>query len=266
MTRDAFMKELAYLLQDINEEDRQDALQYYRDYFDDAGPEREEAVLRELGSPERVAAIIRANLAGQDADGGEFTDSGYEDRRFSEPEKPLAQRNGPRSGGQGPQAAGDPYAQAENGPYAGDRGAQTGADRPGSAPGRKPPFTSRPLKIILWIILLVLLFPVLLGVGSGLLGILVGIAALLFGLFLLLGILTLAFLATGVFMIPFGVVVLFSQPAGGLMTAGTGLAFLGGGLLLLALSLLFYGRFVPALVRSAVDAADRLIHKRRPNV
>ena len=248
MTRDAFMKELAYLLQDIGEEDRQDALQYYRDYFDDAGPEREEAVLQELGSPERVAAIIRANLAGQDADGGEFTDSGYEDRRFSEPEKPLAQRNGPGSGGQGPQAV------------------RTGADRPGSAPGRKPPFTSRPLKIILWIILLVLLFPVLLGVGSGLLGILVGIAALLFGLFLLLGILTLAFLATGVFMIPFGVVVLFSQPAGGLMTAGTGLAFLGGGLLLLSLSLLFYGRLVPALVRGAVDAADRLIHKRRPNV
>ena len=245
MTRDAFMRELAYLLQDISEEDRQDALQYYRDYFDDAGPEREEAVLGELGSPERVAAIIRANLAGQDADGGEFTDSGYEDRRFSEPEKPLAQRNGP---------------------YAGDQDAPTGAGRPGSAPGRKPPFTSRPLKIILWIILLVLLFPVLLGVGSGLLGILVGIAALLLGLFLLLGILTLAFLATGVFMIPFGVVVLFSQPAGGLMTAGTGLAFLGGGLLLLSLSLLFYGRLVPALVRGAVDAADRLIHKRRPNV
>ena len=104
MTRDAFMRELAYLLQDISEEDRQDALQYYRDYFDDTGPEREAAVLRELGSPERVAAIIRANLAGQDADGGEFTDSGYEDRRFSEPEKPLAQRNGPGSGGQGPQA------------------------------------------------------------------------------------------------------------------------------------------------------------------
>lgn len=248
MTRDAFMKELAYLLQDISEEDRQDALQYYRDYFDDAGPDREAAVLRELGSPERVAAIIRANLAGQDADGGEFTDSGYEDRRFSEAEKPLAQRNGPGSGGQGPQAG------------------RTGPAGPGSAPGRKPPFTSRPLKIILWIILLVLLFPVLLGVGSGLLGILVGIAALLFGLFLLLGILTLAFLATGVFMIPFGVVVLFSQPAGGLMTAGTGLAFLGGGLLLLSLSLLFYGRLVPALVRGAVDAADRLIHKRRPNV
>ena len=84
MTRDAFMKELAYLLQDISEEDRQDALQYYRDYFDDAGPEREETVLRELGSPERVAAIIRANLAGQDADGGEFTDSGYEDSSYED--------------------------------------------------------------------------------------------------------------------------------------------------------------------------------------
>ena len=41
MTRDAFMKELAYLLQDMDTEDRQDALQYYNDYFDEAGPDRE---------------------------------------------------------------------------------------------------------------------------------------------------------------------------------------------------------------------------------
>ena len=29
MTRDGFMKELAYLLQDIQDEDKEDALQYY---------------------------------------------------------------------------------------------------------------------------------------------------------------------------------------------------------------------------------------------
>ena len=33
MTRDEFMKELAYLLQDIQDEDKDDAVQYYTDYF-----------------------------------------------------------------------------------------------------------------------------------------------------------------------------------------------------------------------------------------
>ena len=51
MTRDEFMKELAYLLQDIQDEDKEDALQYYMDYFDEAGPDREADVVRELGSP-----------------------------------------------------------------------------------------------------------------------------------------------------------------------------------------------------------------------
>ena len=64
MTRDGFMKELAYLLQDIQDEDKEDALQYYMDYFDEAGPEREDEVIRELGSPERIAAIIRSDIAG----------------------------------------------------------------------------------------------------------------------------------------------------------------------------------------------------------
>ena len=33
MTRDEFMKELAYLLQDIQDEDKDDAVQYYTDYL-----------------------------------------------------------------------------------------------------------------------------------------------------------------------------------------------------------------------------------------
>ena len=56
MTRDAFMKELAYLLQDMDTEDRQDALQYYNDYFDEAGPDREPEIIKELGSPEQLAS------------------------------------------------------------------------------------------------------------------------------------------------------------------------------------------------------------------
>ena len=64
MSRETFMKELEYLLQDIGEEERADALAYYRDYLDEAGPEREEQALAEFGSPERVAAMIRASIDG----------------------------------------------------------------------------------------------------------------------------------------------------------------------------------------------------------
>ena len=66
MTRDEFMKELAYLLQDIQDEDKDDAVQYYTDYFEEAGPDKEEEVIQELGSPERIAnsCMTSASLSG----------------------------------------------------------------------------------------------------------------------------------------------------------------------------------------------------------
>ena len=60
MDRAQFMQELEKLLADISETERQDALDFYNSYFDDAGAENEASVLRELGSPEKVAAIIKA--------------------------------------------------------------------------------------------------------------------------------------------------------------------------------------------------------------
>ena len=62
MNRVEFMKQLEQLLQDISENDRLDAIGYYNDYFDEAGLENEAQVIRELGSPERVAAMIKEDL------------------------------------------------------------------------------------------------------------------------------------------------------------------------------------------------------------
>ena len=90
MTRDEFMKELAYLLQDIQDEDKDDAVQYYTDYFEEAGPDKEAEVIQELGSPERIAAIIRADIAGHLESGGEFTEQGYQDERFRDPGYAMA--------------------------------------------------------------------------------------------------------------------------------------------------------------------------------
>ena len=105
MTRDEFMKELAYLLQDIQDEDKDDAVQYYTDYFEEAGPDKEAEVIQELGSPERIAAIIRADIAGHLESGGEFTEQGYQDERFRDPGYAMAKRldlpEEQESGGQG---------------------------------------------------------------------------------------------------------------------------------------------------------------------
>lgn len=66
MNRLEFMTELAALLQDVPEEERKDAMQYYNDYFDDAGEEKEQEVLIELESPKKVADRIKADVLGRD--------------------------------------------------------------------------------------------------------------------------------------------------------------------------------------------------------
>lgn len=58
MDRQVFFRRLEYLLRDIPENDRMDALAYYNDYFDEAGVENEQRVIQELGAPEQVAQII----------------------------------------------------------------------------------------------------------------------------------------------------------------------------------------------------------------
>ena len=63
MNREGFLEGLARLLADIPENERQEALEFYNNYFDDAGPENEARVIEELGgTPERAAASIRAEL------------------------------------------------------------------------------------------------------------------------------------------------------------------------------------------------------------
>lgn len=99
MDRAQFMQELEKLLADISETERQDALDFYNSYFDDAGAENEASVLRELGSPKKVAAIIKADLKGSagGCEYGEYTEHGYEDARTKERGQ-MPERYGEESG------------------------------------------------------------------------------------------------------------------------------------------------------------------------
>lgn len=51
MTRQEYMQQLAALLAAMPEAERRDALDYYEEYFDAAGPEKEAQTIQELGSP-----------------------------------------------------------------------------------------------------------------------------------------------------------------------------------------------------------------------
>lgn len=76
MNQERFLAELAHLLQDLPEDEREEALEFYRCYFEDAGIENEAAVMEELGSPEKVAYTIRESLNNSEEQ-GEYTENGY---------------------------------------------------------------------------------------------------------------------------------------------------------------------------------------------
>ena len=57
------MSELRERLDRLPSDEREEALAYYEEYFDEAGPDREQDVLRELGSPASVASRIYADRA-----------------------------------------------------------------------------------------------------------------------------------------------------------------------------------------------------------
>lgn len=61
MNRREFIEQLRGLLTSLPYGEQEDALQFYEEYFDDAGPENEQRVIEELESPEAVAQKIIQN-------------------------------------------------------------------------------------------------------------------------------------------------------------------------------------------------------------
>lgn len=242
MNRDEFMEQLEYLLSDIPEEEKEDALAYYRDYLEEAGEGADDAI-REFGSPERIASIIRSDLAGNLEEGGQFTDRGYDDERFRDPNYQVSKR------------LDLPEAQEEPKETEGKRGFKEKKS--------EPPYTSGLLKAALWIILIIVAAPMLLGAGGVAMGIAVAVLCILVGVIALLGVLTLTFLLGGVALCVLGIISMTGWIPGGLLVLGAGVAGIGLGIIGLLLSILFYGRFLPWLIRLIINAISKPIHRKR---
>ena len=58
MNRQDFMNQLAAELSKLPKEEVQAAMEYYSEYFDEAGPEREQQAIKDLGSPSKIATPV----------------------------------------------------------------------------------------------------------------------------------------------------------------------------------------------------------------
>lgn len=250
MTRAEFMKRLAELLNDVSPSEREEALQYYNDYFDDAGVENEQGVIASLGTPEQVAKTIKAGLA----DGGnigEFTEKGFyssfEGKDTNEVLNPQQKKDDPNS---------------DNGSYG-----YSGYQNPYQNPYKSQQTAEKQQKkkmsggmIALIVILCILASPVLLGIAGTIFGILVGILGALLGIIIGFGAAAVSLIVVGVCLFIYGILLLFSIPLGGLCMLGIAMVCAAIGLVFLWLTVIICGGLIPAIVRGVVKLIQSIFH------
>lgn len=62
MTRDEYLRQLRKYLKRLPKDDYDSAMEYFTEYFEEAGLEGEQRVIQELGSPRQAAAELLGNL------------------------------------------------------------------------------------------------------------------------------------------------------------------------------------------------------------
>lgn len=67
MTKKEYMKKLAYQLRRLPKEDFDKAMDYFEEYFEDAGIENEQKAIEDLGAPEEAASALILDLAQENA-------------------------------------------------------------------------------------------------------------------------------------------------------------------------------------------------------
>lgn len=245
MDRAEFLNRLEAQLLDVPQAGREEALQYYEDYLNDAGDAGDFDILQELGTPEEVADSIRNGLrqdssrTGQLGDSGYFSENGYVDR---EPQKEELQRvKQPACS-----ARSDADSQSTDSYAADDSNAARRTRHP----------------VWLWILLIVFAAPVMLPIGFGLL---VTAISVLFALFITgIALLVCGIVCTGVGI--WALIQAFTQiaawPAAAMIGIGISLAAIGIGVLVTMLMGWLIGKVVPAGVRALCNCLHRIVTRK----
>ena len=227
MNKAMFMARLRELLADITEAEREEALNYYEDYFDDAGEENEESVIEALGSPERVAATIKEGLNDNTGSDGEFSENGYTSGNDRNREEVAARTLSSE-----------------------ERGF-----------GKKKGLSSGTLVLILILCLFALpiLGPLTIGVLSAVFGILCAISAVLFSL----AIVGIALVVAGIALFVCGFITLFESPVVGILLMGGALVLAGIGVLITILGIWLLVKIIPPIVRGIVNLCRKPFQRKK---
>jgi uncharacterized membrane protein len=245
MRKQEFMRSLENLLQDIPNKEREEALNYYLDYLEDAGEENEEAAIKELGSPERVASIIKSDLNGDAfSSKSEFTENGYKNSFFDDSKNEIVKKQyeiekmkqAERSRNEERNASGS-YKTNEH--YDSNRDANGnyqngGFDRNQSNQRKEPEYVYEYAKIPKALIIIAIIFFIPVGIPlicAGF-GVFIAMVAVIFSLVVGFGATAAALTFSGVVVFIFGITKLVIYPMAAML-------FCGGGLLVFGLGLLF---------------------------
>lgn len=247
MNRVEFMNQLELLLTDISESERIEAIQYYNDYFDDAGYENESNVIEELGSPEQVAVIIKDGLGIRN----EQQDAQHNSAQNQTQSNPGQEQFNQNTYNQNPYGQGQ-YSQNAYGQNPYGQG-QYSQNPNGQAAYQQAPTKKRSgAEIALIVLLLIITFPLWIGVVCAVFGVMFGAIVGLLGILFGFTVAGFALLITGIILFGVAIVKMFIAPAGGILLMGAALLILGIALLLLLASYGVAFRLIPAIIRGFV--------------
>lgn len=239
------MRDLARFLADIPADEREQALHYYEDYFEDAGAENEQKVIEELGSPVDVAKQIKTVNREQIAYG-----EGSARKNIAAPNVMPENKN----------ASGSTESQnfqsntGSQGGFANSNFDSQGNAGQAYAQAPEKSWTQSSGKVALVIVLAILAIPVGIPLVCALFGVAVAIISVLFSLFVTLFVTGGALVLSGIAGIVCTVFAAVSgHYASSILTLGVSLIFTSIGLFLIWLGVIFCGRGIPAVWRLTVN-------------
>lgn len=255
MNKREFLAELRKYLWRLPVDEMEAALTYYEEFIEDAGPENELATIAKLGTPKQVAENIfqefNTNVANSEA-GQENTKTEAENKDGSAGNY-YYQQDSTRENNY----KDNHYTKDSN--YSSDYKYSTNHNysRDYNSINQKKKNT------ILWIILIVLASPLILGLGGGLFGVIVGVLGAIFGIGVALFASVIGLVVGGIGLLISGITSMFVSTWVGLMLVGTGLVLLGLGLLLAVPTMLLFSKWLPQLFRWIIKGVKKLFSKHR---
>ena len=223
MTRKVFIDQLSELLSDLPDAEREEAIEYYNSYLDDAEINNDSEVLDSFGTPEQVAENIKAGLRDNGVS-GETTENGFSDystKKLNEVANANSDNNSKK-------------AEKEQMPT---------------------------WAIVLITVGCVLFSPAILGIAGGVLGVILGVIGAMVGLLVALFAVVLSLVVIAVVCFVYALINIASIPFGAIGLIGLSLILLAVGLFFIWLLVMFCGVFVPFLYSKIVKLCKKIFKK-----